>query len=286
MLFSYKNKWLHGFVLAAASSLSYSAPAWADESPFSHIYTAEVLPQGAMEIEQWATWAWQKPQERFYQLKGRTEFEYGVTSRFQIAGYLNYARTSITPQGPGAPDGAENETEFEAVSLEGIYQVLDPYTQPLGLALYFEPAIGADERELEFKLLLQKNLLEDRLILAANINLEYEWEREPGGWEHASALEFYLGASYRVAPGWFAGVEFLNENAYDGHILGTAHAETNAYFAGPTLHYATENWWATLAVLTQLPWGGNPGGGAGALSHGYLTGEERMRLRLRIGIPL
>jgi hypothetical protein len=286
MRFYNNNKLLRGLFLPAALSFFCTVSAQADESPFSHVYTAEVLPQGGMEIEQWATWSWQKPQESFYQLKGRTEFEYGITNRFQIAGYLNYAHTRIRPQGPGAPDGAENETEFEAVSLEGIYQVLDPYTQPLGLALYFEPAIGSDEREMELKLLLQKNLLDDQLILAANINLEYEWEREPGGWEHASALEFYLGASYRFAPGWFAGVEFLNENAYDGHILGTAHAETNAFFAGPTLHYATEKWWATLAVLAQLPWGGNPGNGAGALSHGYLTGEERMRLRLRIGVPL
>jgi hypothetical protein len=272
--------------LFALAAFAASSPAIADESPFSHVYLTEVLPKGAMEIEQWASWGWKKPDEQFRQFKGRTEFEYGVTGNFQLAGYLNYGGKKIVPMGPNAPDGPANEFDFESVSLEGIYQVLNPFIDPFGLALYVEPAIGNGERELEFKVLLQKNFLDDRLIVAGNIILEYEWEREPGHWEHESALEFYLGAAYRVAPGWFAGVEFLNENKYEGHILGGAEAETNAFYAGPVLHYGSQNWWATLSVLKQLPWAGNPAGDAGAITNGYLTGAERWRLRTRIGIPL
>ena len=262
--------------------------ALADDSPFSSVYLTEVLPEGGVEFEQWATWKWHKPQERFYRFQGRTEIEYGVTNRFQIAGYLNYSRTKIVPRGPGAPDGPEDETHFDDVSAEFIYQVMDPYTRPFGFALYFEPSIGDGVRALEFKGLFQKNFMEDRLIFAANINLEYEWEYDngAGAWEHGSAVELYLGGSYRVAPGWFLGAEFLTEMGFDGHVLGGATHEETAFYFGPAVHYATQNWWATLAVLPQLPWAGNPTNTPGAISHGFLVGAEQMRVRFRLGVIL
>jgi hypothetical protein len=262
------------------------ATAVADESPFSYVYLTEVLPPGALEIEQWATFAWDKPEEDFSQFKGRTEFEVGISNRFQVAAYLNYAHTRVVPKGPGAPNSAENEWEFESVSAEAIYQVMNPLTQPFGLAFYVEPAVGRHERELELKLLLQKNLLEDRLVLAANAILEYEWEYDHGDWERESALDFYFGAAYRVAPAWFAGGEFLTETGYEGHIFQGSEAETTAYYAGPTVHYATQNWWTTLSMLGQLPWANNHTDEADELTNGYVTGKERWRVRLRVGVPL
>lgn len=258
----------------------------ADESPFSSVYLTEVLPENAFELEQWATWKWHKPQEHFRLFQGRTEIEYGLSNRFQLAGYLNYSHADIAPRGPGAPDEAEDETKFEGVSVEAIYQLMDPYTQPFGLALYVEPSIGEGVREFELKGLLQKNFMDDRLIFAANVNLEWEWEKEEAEWEHVSALEFYLGAAYRVAPGWFVGTEFLTELEYEGHLLSDATHEATAFYFGPTVHYASQNWWATLAVLPQLPWAGNPTGAPDVVSHGFLIGAEQMRLRFRLGIVL
>jgi len=274
--------------LCALTALAAFIPlrgAHADESPFANIYTTEVLPQGAWEVEQWLTWKHKKPQEKFDLLQGRTEIEYGFTNRLLGAFYLNYEHSKITPEGPGAPDGPDDTTKFTGVNAEFIYQVLNPFTDPLGFALYFEPAIGDGERALEFKLLFQKNFMEDRLVLAANINLELEWAHDDAlnEWERESGLEFYLGVSYRFAPNWFAGVELLNENGFGGHL---EHAEKNAFYFGPTIHYATENWWATLGVFSQLPWAGNPADEPGAISHGYLVGEERMRMRFRLGILL
>src|SRR5258705_26324 len=105
--------------------------------------------------------------------------------------------------------------------------------------------------------------------------------------DQKTALEFYLGVSYRFAPGWYGGVELLNENGYAGHFgFDAAHAETNAFFFGPAFHYATEKWWATLAVYEQLPWAGNPAHDPSALSHGLLVGAERLRVRFRLGVPL
>ncbi|HMI96285.1 MAG TPA: DUF6662 family protein [Micropepsaceae bacterium] len=278
-----------GMAVLGAAIIGAATPARADESPFASIYTAEILPQGGMEIEQWATWASSKPDEQFDEVAGRTEVEYGITNRFQLALYANYSWTKIVPKGPGAPDGPVDTTRFNGFSAEAIYQVLNPYTDPFGFALYLEPAIGPGERALEAKLLFQKNFLDDQLIFAANVNLEYVWGHDvaAGIWDHETALEFYLGVSYRFAPGWFGGVELLNENGYSGHFgFDAAHPKSNAFYFGPAFHYATETWWATLAVYEQLPWAGNPAHDPGAVSHGLLVGAERLRVRFRLGIPV
>jgi hypothetical protein len=282
------GRWHACGVLTAVALLTPWHPARADESPFAYTYLTEVLPQGAMEVEQWLTWRHRKQDEKFDRLQGRTEFEYGISNRFLAALYLNYEHTKIEPTGPLAPDEADDTTKFTGVNAEFIYQVLNPFTDPFGFALYFEPFIGDGERALEFKLLFQKNFLEDRLIFAANFILEYEWEHEAEEdlWEHASAFEIFVALAYRVAPGWYAGAELLNENEFAGHLLNGAHPEANAFFAGPTIHYGAQNWWATLGLYWQLPWAGNPQEEPGLISDGYLVGEERMRLRFRLGILL
>jgi len=269
--------------------LGAAAPAHADEPPFGSVYTTELLPEGGSEAEQWVTWATSKPDEQFDEVEGRTEVEYGITNRFQLALYANYQWTKIVPKGPGALDGATDTTRFTGFSGEAIYQVLNPFTDAFGFAVYVEPAIGAGERALEGKLLFQKNFFEDRLILAANVNLEYVWAHDVAAdeWAHESAFEIYLGASYRFAPGWYGGVELLNENGFEGHLLfDHAHAETNAFYFGPALHYGSETWWATLAVYQQLPWAGNPADEPGAISHGLLVEAERFRVRFRLGVRL
>jgi len=274
--------------LALGAALMAFAPwsqARADESPFAYTYLTEVLPQGAIELEQWVTWKHKKPQEKFDLLEGRTEIEYGFTDRFLGAFYLNYEHLKVEPDGLGAPNGPEDTTKFTGVNAEFIYQVWSPFTDPFGFALYFEPAIGDGERALEFKLLFQKNFLEDRLIFATNFIFELEWEHEDEEdiWEHESAFEINIGLSYRVAPGWFVGAELLNENSYEGHF---AEAETSTWYVGPAVHFASERWWATLGFYKQLPWAGNHTDEPELTSHGYVVDAERTRLRFRLGILL
>src|SRR5205823_13595600 len=102
--------------------------------------------------------------------------------------------------------------------------------------------------------------LDDRLVWAANFTLEPEWERErselsPGvtesEWEKELKLEVSSGLSYRIAPGWYAGVEGRYASVYP-HWTNGLHRETYAVFAGPAIHYGSKKWWATLAYTTQL----------------------------------
>jgi hypothetical protein len=53
---------------------------------------------------------------------------------------------------------------FGSVSLESIYRLLNPNKHPVGLALYFEPTIGDQQREPEWKVIVEKHWFEDRLV--------------------------------------------------------------------------------------------------------------------------
>lgn len=278
-----------GVLAATAAGIS---PALADESPFGTVYTTDTLPAGAAEIEQWATWRSGKPHESYQTLRGRTEYEYGITNDFQISGYANYAWLHEMP--------GESHARFTGVSAEAIYRIWDPYTHPFGVALYLEPAIGPDMREVEAKLLLQKNFLDDRLVLAANAVLEDEWAHAaadpaatPGSpdafahWNTNTELKLLIGASYRFAPNWSAGAEFEAKREYDGLLIWDhVTAAADSYFFGPTLHYAARNYFVTLSTQAQLPWAANLSGEPGETVNGFAHEEERYRVQLRIGIQV
>jgi len=167
-------------LLAALGALALASlgPVQAEESQFGYAYTTDLLPKGAKELEQWATWRHQKISGYFDQIDARTEFEYGLADNLQTAIYANYAWSRAYHNGPfGAttppepfsydipgPDEHYSATRFVGVSGEIIYRALSPYTDALGVAFYEEPTVGPGFYELETKLILQKNFLDDRLI--------------------------------------------------------------------------------------------------------------------------
>jgi hypothetical protein len=277
--------------LAALTALALPVShAHAGEAIFTHSYLAETLPQGARELEQRVTVSQQRSQGTYRLTQSRTEFEYGVSNRWTVALYANaYAvtaqnnnstasRNNYTPVGDGdevsgggpvtagpyvphaealpLPSARYRRSGFDSVSLESIYQVLSPYQDGLGLAAYVEATAGSKTQELEFKLLLQKNLLNDRLILAANAGIEIEREKWVSPVAEKEA-KFVLsgGASYRIAQGWRAGVELRNERAWEGgYGFSKGRRDYAAWFAGPTLHYASQRYFITAGYSQQLPW--------------------------------
>jgi len=191
----YRTAILTTFIVTTGSS------AFAEESIFGFVYTTDLLPQGGKEIEQWLTWRHQKIAGTYDQLEGRTEFEYGLASNLQAAVYLNYAWTQAYHNGPfGAttppeqfsdlvvgPDDFFNAKRFVGVSGELIYRILSPYTDGIGLALYTEPTIGRNFFELENKVILQKNFMDDLLTVAFNFTYAPEF-LENGRWLHMADL--------------------------------------------------------------------------------------------------
>lgn len=293
-------------LMVAGMVMFWSRPAPADESPFGYVYTTDLLPRGKWELEQWATANLDKSQGSYKRFDFREEVEYGVTDNFQLALYGNWYNVNAkrdgvdgATSGPRVPENVDptrgySSTQFESASLEMIWRVLSPYKDPIGLAFYIEPSIGPKVVELEGKVIVQKNFLEDQLIWAANLTIEPEWEQstgdpalppsDPGSrkqWEKATALEFTTGLSYRFAAGWFAGLEFRNHNEFAG--VGLGHPEHSAFFLGPNIHYSAERFWVTLAVLPQLPVGQAYNDDQRAvLVGGRLFGDEHEKLEIRL----
>jgi len=255
---------LRKFALVAVT-LSFAVPTFAGESPFGYVYTTDTHPRGEREFEQWLTRRHGQSRGDYDLWQARTEFEYGITDRLQTALYLNYDHVSAFHNradgttGPGAfipdsvdPDARYRRTFFQSFSNEWIYRVLSPYKDPIGLALYIEPTWGPDERELETKLILQKNFLEDRLVWAANLTAAAEKERFHDDWENEGELEFTTGLAYQVAPGWHAGLEYRHHRGYEGRGFSAAKRVYAVNFIGPSVHYASRKWWLTATFLSQI----------------------------------
>lgn len=288
--------------------------AQAGESPFGFIYTTDTQPKGTYEVEQWATLRKGKQQGSYDLWQHRTEFEYGVTNDFQASIYLNnYAVNANRSDGAGnttgpyVPENIDQSRRYrsglrhDSTSLEFIYRLWSPYSDPLGVALYYEPTFGPQSREHEVKLLLQKNFLDDRLIVAANIVASAEWKKRTGDpaltpaddgfftrTERNSEVNYWLGVSYRFAPKWSAALEFWNHREFDCHTLFKRQcAEHAAYFLGPTLHYAEKKWWFTASWLPQLPYGRCYNDGQCAVtSNGRIYGDEHEKNMFRFKVGL
>ena len=277
------------FTVAVLATLGQAQPARAGESLFGWTYLAEVLPSGGVESELWSTYRTKKSQGTYNLWQNRAEIEYGITDRWQVSLYLNQysvkaeannsnaSRNNFTVIGDGdevsgggpvtfgshvpfygllpIPSAPHSKSAFESVSLETIYQFTSPYKDGVGLAGYLEYSKGSNTEEFEIKAIVQKNLLEDQLVLAANIALEFENEKWSGiGTERETLLQLTAGASYRLAPAWHAGLELRNDRGYNNHSLSSGDRQYSAWFLGPNISYTAPAWFVTLTYMGQMPW--------------------------------
>lgn len=253
--------------------------AQADDQPFVTLYSTDTDTEGEREVEQWFGWKTGETGAAFNDLLSRSELEYGITDDLQGSLYLNYEWSHFRSGEP--PYSAT--ASAAGVSGELIYRVLNVYFDPLGLAFYVEPSWSGQEREIETKILLQKNFINDSLRCVLNVNLEDDWDREIGGWDRDGAIEFDLGVSYNITSDWSAGFEFDNERSFDGLVVGGAsHEQASAFFLGPTIDYAGAPLKVTFGAQAQLPWSTSPSGNPGTVIGGFETRAERFRLALRL----
>lgn len=258
--------------LLASSCLLAAAPAsFAGEGAFGWVYGVDLQPQGKYELEQKIDVTRGQAVGSYVLGLYRTSLEYGVTNDFQVAGYLNMASINanqnyLSPEvcstipctaGFGVPSQYNTQDKYhsggyDGGSLEFIYRLSNPVTSPVGVALYFEPTWGKLEDELEYRLLLQSNFLDDRLVFAVNFLFEQEREKyDPlGGVIVNSMGDILYGASYRFAPNWSAGLEGRFHTDHDGYWFNTKTQRAN--FIGPNLHYADQKWWMTAAWRHQI----------------------------------
>lgn len=279
--------------VAGAVLSAVGAPAHASGTDFGYVYTTSTEEKGETELSLWATDRRGKGNGHYDAQDYRLEVERGLTDNFQLSGYANFASHHIRGASPELDD-VSRSLAFQGLSAEFKYLVRSPSNGRLGIALYAEPGWSrihkvtgekADEYELEFKAIVQKNFAHDRLVWAANLTLEPEWEREheeiaPGVIEAETekelAIEIATGVSYKVAPRLWLGAEGRYHSVYPDWTHGL-HRENYAVYAGPSIHYDGGEWSVTATWQPQL-WGGPSAPGRGLEFDDHEKREFRLKL--------
>lgn len=269
------NLWL---TVIAAGALA--ADAGATGRYFAYTYEPETMPAGATEFEQWVTLRSQRNravgQKNYTRWELRQELEHGFTDNYTASLYLNSKSESFRDY---ETDDEHSEFEFEGVSVENRYMVLNPAEHALGLTLYLEPAYSGDEAELEQKIIVGQRHGDWKW--AFNLVHATEWELNES--ETEGEVELDLGVTRNLSPRWSVGLECRNHNELPEY----EEWEHSAVFLGPVLTHTQEKWWATLSVLPQvygeyLGDGDDPDGDSGLV----LDEHERINARLIVGIGL
>ena len=289
-------RWLLSAGLLAGAGL-VRASAAAASPDFGYVYTTAVEEPGETEVTLWTTDRRGKGAGHYDAQDYRLEVERGITERFQISAYANFAGHHVRGLG-GEFERVRRNLAFQGLSAEFKYQLRPPTHDRIGFALYAEPEWSriakvtgdkAPEYELELKAIVQKNFLDDRLVWAANLTFEPEWEREIGEiapgivsrhTEKELAIETTTGLTYRVAPHWWVGAEARYHSVYPDWTHGL-HRENYAVYAGPSAHFEANEWAVTGTWLPQLF--GGPGKDGSSLE---FDDHERRELRLKISREL
>lgn len=266
------------FALAGVVALAWGAEsACADERKFGYVYEADVLPKGQAEFEQHITSRVGKDGGRYARWDFREEFEYGLAEKLTTALYLNFE-----DEFSSGVDGREDSgggLDFAGISSEWKYQLASPYTDPVGVAVYFEATSDfAHEAELEEKLIFSKNW--EQWVAALNFTVEQEWEYEDEESEKEGVFEFTAGISRKLSNQWSAGLECRNHREFADSFT-FEDEEHSAIFLGPNIAFASGDAWATLSVLPQIY-----GEGESAEDDLILDEHERVEIRLLVGVPL
>jgi len=220
---------------------------------FTFIYEAPTSPAGSIESENWTTTRFS---DGFTAADFRHELEIGITEHFQASIYFaNWDYTRRENRG----------AHYDSSSLELIYNLTNPVTDPIGISLYQEIGGGRRAFESETKLIAQKNF--GPLILVYNLTLEAEWEEESLR-EHNGEIQQAFGASYELSPRVSVGAEMLHEILLPA--WHSSEAENN-FFIGPNVSYRGNRWFATVTALAQTT---------------HTEGEADYQVRLIFGVSL
>jgi hypothetical protein len=248
----------------------------ANERNFSYTYEPETMPQGGFEYEQSITLRAGRNaavgQEDFRLWEFRHEFEYGLTDNYTISLYVNHSLETFREPGIGKPFSDYN---FDGISIENRYLVLNPVDHPLGLAFYLEPRYAGDNAELEQKIILGQRYGDWKWAL--NFTHATEWTDY---WRQTEGeFEVSLGVDRHFAKHWSVGLEARDHNELPDYRQW----ENTAFYLGPVVSYQREHWWATLTVMPQI-FGRNFVDNPSQSDHLDLEGHERWNARLLVGV--
>jgi hypothetical protein len=270
----------------------------AEENLWVYAKGSDTRPQGSVELKASDIYRKGKAASDYDFHDLRFEAEYGITDRLTIGAEVIYFDHNyevfdeqIEPyiETQGGLGSRYNKSQLGGYEVSMKYNFLSPYKDAIGLSVglgyekrdqYRLDGADIDQDSYVVTTFIQKNFLDDTLSLVLMPKLEFEKRRSPGVFEEELSVDIAAGISYRIKPKWFAGLEFRHQSDYlnpreDGEFdpeldrtefslsdltlkIGSQHQRGN-YF-GPTVHYASERWWATAGALYQFAGGGRAPG--------------------------
>jgi hypothetical protein len=256
-------------------TILFSQAGHADENLLGYIKGSETLPVGSWEIYEVLTNRNDKGAGSYQAYDSKTEVEYGVTDKFSAS--AAFKMMSLDTSGIRIDGYMPKDNHFgmkpSGIEFSAKYNFLSPAKDDIGFSTYLsfdynwvDGHSGQDKDSYTSELLfiVQKYFLEGELIWPSNFGIEttyakryhidglptgFEWPTEP---EMEVGLSLGTGLSYRILPKWFLGAEAIYETEYETEV-GT---ERWSYFAGPSVHYASQAWWTTLTWFKQIRGGG------------------------------
>jgi hypothetical protein len=305
---------LKRYLLGGSLALIGTGATQADENLWIYAKGTDTRPQGSFEfkINDISRFGKNSGDYAFHDF--RPEIEYGVTDRLTLGVepiffHHDYSNVQWAPMvdTQGGPGGSFEKTQYGGLEIFTKYNILSPYKDFIGLSVglgyerreaYRLDGARIDQDSLVPMLFLQKNFLDDTLQFAFAGKMEFEQRKTPGILEEEIAFDLALGASYRIAPKWFIGLESRFQSDFlspqiDGEVEGKpSNWDLGEFqlgdqfqwglYVGPTIHYAEQNWWATAGVLWQVK--GWSADGPEASNQGKNWDEhEKMHIGFTIG---
>ncbi|MBV1878242.1 MAG: hypothetical protein KUG79_11420 [Pseudomonadales bacterium] len=214
------------------------------------------------------------------------------------------------------------DTQYAGFEVGMKYNILSTYKDIVGLSVgamyerrnrYRLDGAKIDQDSFEAVLYLQKDFFEDTLITVFNLKTEFERRKSGSVLEEEIALDVSAAIAYRFKPNWYIGLEFRHQSDYlnpqdraeEGNApefddqgfsteldrssfdlsdfrIGSRHQYGN--YLGPTVHYATKDWWVNAGILWQISGGGSK---FSFSTHGRNWDEhEKMHIGLAFGYEL
>jgi hypothetical protein len=199
---------------------------------------ADVGELGEKELEHQTAAQWGKRDGRYGALTDQLRYETSPVQnfRFEIGAPIAYYNISGVT---GLDD--RNQGSFNGIVTEFRYRLFDRDRAPFGLTLGAEPhwtrtdeisGERVDGYGGELTVVLDKELLKDRLFAAVNFVYDPEIARSQGQWRRESILGFSASITTQVNPGVFVGGEARYLRKCDGVDLDSLAGQ--AFFVGPT----------------------------------------------------
>lgn len=270
-------------------------PAWA--GPFSYTYVTDTLPEGGSDVYQYTTARLGKQYGDYTNLNFRDVVEYGISDRLQFAFYVtsqyvdayedlkNHKTGGSWVPATADPHSRYTSFNFASVSTEWIYRFTSPKTDDLGTAVVVIPTIGPQQRAMEARAVFQKNLLDNKLVLASNIGWTWNWYDNGIEWTPTMCLTFMGAVGYHIDKHWLVGAEYRQTS--DFSTLSTHDMQNVVFSLGPVIRYDDDNkWWVKLTILPQLPIAGAMNDSQQSnINSGvmYGGGHEKLEMRFQMG---